>query len=299
MQVVTVSGSEKIPGDISIWDLLQVLRERRVFFAAVVGVCTAIAAIAAIVMTPVYRAEVLLFPSDQETVSGFPLGGQLGGIAALAGLRPMNNRQAELAVATLESREFIGSFIQQHNLVSTLLPPPSGLRRMLALGKSPRPPTIDDAIKVFRKRIQRVEVEADTGIVKLTIEFHDRNKVAEWANEIVAQINEQMRRRTIAQARSRLDFLYGELNKTSIVGIQQAIFNLIETETKNIMIANTEKEFAFRAVETVRPPPEKDFVRPQRLVMVLAGFVAGMLVSLVLSVFFAAAGVRAGARRGA
>ena len=287
--VTNVLITRNAPREITVRDLVLAMRQRVLLCTIIVLTCTAIAVVVAIAMTPVYQAEVLLFPVDRESDSSSVLQ-KFGGLAALAGMKPSGGKQSELAVATLRSREFAAGFIEQNSLINELVPEPTGVRKLLQSVMWHRtPPNIDSAVKVFLKRVQNVDVDPDTGVVKLTIEFRDRLKVADWANQIVARINDRMRNSAITQSRLRLEFLNAELAKTTVVGVQAAIFNLIESETKGIMMANTERDFAFHPVERAVPPPQNDFVRPQRALLTISGALAGIVLSVVICLFVAAA----------
>src|ERR1019366_7762978 len=64
-----------------------------------------------------YRADVLLKLADTRSMQG--LSGQLGGLGGLSGLAGIDlgeNKGAE-PLAVLKSREFVGSFIEDQNLL--------------------------------------------------------------------------------------------------------------------------------------------------------------------------------------
>lgn len=273
--------------DVSVRDVVSALRGRMRLCIAVFIICTLVAIAAAVLMKPVYRSEILLFPVERDSGSGALLR-QFGGIAALAGAKPSSSQQSEFAVATLRSHEFAVDFIERNSLLPTLLPAPSLLGRVLSGFGPPKPRTIEDAVKVFLKRVEYVDVDTETGVVKLSVEFSDREKTAQWANDIVTRINDEMRNVAISQSRLRLEFLNAELKKTTIVGVQSAIFNLIEEETKSIMLANTERDFAFRPVERATVPAQNDFVRPRRLLLIASGAIAGLLLAVLIGLFSAA-----------
>lgn len=69
----------------------------------------------ALMATEWYRAEVLLAPASDRTT--LPLGGQLGGLAAIAGVAPRGGDVAE-AIATLKSRELARAFIEDEGLLT-------------------------------------------------------------------------------------------------------------------------------------------------------------------------------------
>ena len=80
---------------------------------------TIVAVSVAFLMTPIYRAEVLLAPiSDDEQNSMSAVVNQIGGLASLAGINlgPSGNN-TDQALATLTSRNFIGNFISENKLM--------------------------------------------------------------------------------------------------------------------------------------------------------------------------------------
>ena len=68
-----------------------------------------------------YKAEVLVAPAQKE--SGGGLGGQLGGLASLAGVNLGGGEGGVKveALAVLQSRQFINNFINKHDLLVPLM----------------------------------------------------------------------------------------------------------------------------------------------------------------------------------
>lgn len=84
--------------------------------------CTTAAMVLAFVVTPVYRASVLLAPTAAERsgTMGNALG-QLGGIASMVGVNlKSGDAQTQEALAILKSREFTVAFIKTNNLMPEL-----------------------------------------------------------------------------------------------------------------------------------------------------------------------------------
>ncbi|MQF47942.1 Wzz/FepE/Etk N-terminal domain-containing protein, partial [Vibrio parahaemolyticus] len=72
----------------------------------------------------IYKADALLAPTESSNGGGLSkIGGQLGGLAALAGvnLSGVEMSQAELAVQVMKSRQFVESFINRHGLLVPLM----------------------------------------------------------------------------------------------------------------------------------------------------------------------------------
>ena len=91
-------------------------------------------------------------------------------------------------------------------------------------------------------------------------------------------MNNRLRADAIEETDKRIGFLEKQLAQTSSVEVQQAIYRLIEAETKNKMIASTREEYAFKVVDPA-VPPEKRY-RPKRALMALVGLMLGMIVAV-------------------
>jgi uncharacterized protein involved in exopolysaccharide biosynthesis len=67
------------------------------------------------------------------------------------------------------------------------------------------------------------------------------------------------------------------------VEVQQAIYRLMEAQTKKQMVASTREEYAFQTIDPAVPPQER--ASPKRALIVLTGLVLGLaLGTLVVSV---------------
>src|ERR1700736_2861686 len=91
----------------------------------VLGVCVTIFAAASVVLaftlTPKYRSEVVVSPASGTSGLG-ELGGQLGGLASLAGINlgGGGGKKSDEALEYLRSRHFTAQFIQRHALMPIL-----------------------------------------------------------------------------------------------------------------------------------------------------------------------------------
>lgn len=267
--------------DVRLADLLAVLRREWRIVAAVTGFTTTAAIIAAFLMTPIYRAETLLSPiSDERESSISALAGQLGGLAALAGMQVGGGSSKDEAVATLSARAFTEAFIRDEELLPIIYDEQWDEAQGSWKESDPEnQPTVWKAAERFARDIRQVSVDKKTGLVTLAIEWKDPRLASDWANKIVQRANAQLRARAIGEARKSLAYLNGELLASSVVEVRQAIFNLIEAQTKKIMIANVREDYAFRVVDPAVPPERK--VKPKRILMTVLGLmIGGMLGAL-------------------
>jgi uncharacterized protein involved in exopolysaccharide biosynthesis len=238
----------------------------------------AIGAVAyAFLATPWYRAEALLAPAEEQSTAA--IGGQLGGLAALAGVSVGDGGSAE-AIAVLKSREFARAFIEDLDLVPVFFYQDWDSSTGLWLDDDPDEwPEIRDAIEYFHDEVLRVSEARDTGLVTLAIEWIDPDIAAEWATELVVRLNERRRAQALQEAEVNVAYLRAELDQTKVVTLQQSIGRLLESELQKLMLARGNEEFAFRVIDPATPPKEE--VRPKRaLIILVATALGGMLAVL-------------------
>jgi uncharacterized protein involved in exopolysaccharide biosynthesis len=246
---------------------------------AIVLVSTALAAFVAFTATPVYRAEVLLSPLQGEGPATGGLGGlvrQLGDIAPLVGMSGLGGvgLKAE-TMALVRSRSFLVQFVSDEKLMPVLYPELSAPGAVAAEDA----PTLGDAYRRFDRSILRVDEDTDSGLIRLAVEWHDPQVAAQWANKLVARINDLMRMRAIAEAERSIEYLQKELTKTSILGIQDSIYRLVESHVSTIALARSRDGYALRVIDVAVAPEPKDFVRPRRVLLLALGLVGGAMLA--------------------
>lgn len=280
-----------------LWDIF--LRYRLVFLFVTVPV-VGLALLYALTTKPTYRAEVLLAPAAEELEAGglSALAGQFGGLASLAGMGSFGSADKVRALAVLKSRAFTEDFISSNNLVPVLFEDDwDESAGAWKFDDADDVPTMRDAFEKFDRDVRRVIEERDTGLVRLTIDWHDRHKAAAWANELVARLNDRMRAMAIDEATRSIDYLNTELSGNSVVGVRQGIYKIIEKQVETAMLANVNKEFAFKVIDPAVATDADKYVWPKKLVILVVAFVFAVLLAaflcLLINAFF---GTRQGGR---
>lgn len=272
-------------------ELLAQLWAGRSWILASVTLVTVATLAVAFLMTPVYRASIVLISAseDRNNLSS-SLGSSLGSLSGLAALAGVNlgasSSATEEALAVLRSRQFSESFIGDNNLMPKFFPNKwdSKLEQWKNVGE--RQPTSAEAYKYFDRKIRKVVQDKRTGLVTLHVDWRDRVAAAAWANELVERLNAEMRRRAISQSDASLGFLQKELSSTSVVESRNAISRLMEAQINERMIANVTEEYSFRVVDPAMVPDRKDRIRPRRLLMTLSGLFCGVLLGVVAVTLF-------------
>jgi uncharacterized protein involved in exopolysaccharide biosynthesis len=273
--------------DIGLNELFRVLRNERRLFIGTVAVCLAAALTLALTMEPVYRAQTLLIPANDGADNSLlgRLAGQYSGLASLAGidLAGESTLKAE-SVATLTSRTFLEEFIRERQLTEVIFSDDWDAKSGKWKIRDPEKiPTVADAARAFDRRIMDVTEDRKTGLLRLSIDWTDREVAARWANELVARLNEHMRRRAIAESEQRKTYLKRELAQTSTVEIQQGIFDMLKAEIGKTAVANVRQDFALRVVDPALTPTLRDKVRPKRLLIMIGGLALGLTLATALA----------------
>jgi uncharacterized protein involved in exopolysaccharide biosynthesis len=266
-------------------DLLAVAWRKRLLVLACVVLCAALATAAAFMMTPKYRAQVVMVPVKGDNVSGALSGalGQLGGLASLAGVSLPGGGNKDENLSFLTSRDFLARFIQEENLLPVLFDKRwDGSRGKWDVDDPEDIPTISDGVRFLDEHVRSVQEERRTGIITLSILWKDRELAARWANLMVERANRDLRQRAIRDADASKEYLSRELGKTDVVELRQSIYRLIESQIKTIMLASVRPEYAFKVIDPAVAPDPTDRVRPKRLAMIVLGALAGGTVALIV-----------------
>jgi len=266
--------------EIDLLEYWRVIWSRRKMIFVVSFAAALLAAGATLLMPNIYRAEALLAPvSTEESKSGLASAlGSLGGLASMAGISLGGGGSTEENLAVLKSREFIWKFVKEKKLMPVLFEDAWDAEGKRWKEEDPEEqPGPWDAYRLFTEEgLLTVSTDKDSGLVTMALEWTDEKLAAEWANDLVARLNQYLRQRAIARSRKNLKYLNKELERTTVADIRQALFDLISQEQKKAMLANTQEQFAFRVLDAAAAPDKE--AKPKRaLIVILATFVAGFL----------------------
>ncbi|NOX91659.1 MAG: hypothetical protein GXP18_04185 [Gammaproteobacteria bacterium] len=227
----------------------------------------------AFLSTPIYRAELVMASSAEEKSGGLSsLAGQFGGLASLAGVNlGGGSNDVERVLATLKSRVFLVPFLQQEKIVP-LFAQEQGL--------SGETPSTLDVYETFSEDVLDIRKDNKTGLMTLGVEWRDPVLAAHWANTLVARLNEHQRQAAIKEAQQSIDYLNQQLAKTSVVDMQQAIYRLIESQTRIIMLANVKKEYVMQVIDPALAPEKR--VQPQRSLILVLGAVLSVMAGIFI-----------------
>lgn len=255
--------------EIDVVSLFWIVWDQKYLVLGISLLCGVLATIYALTATPMYRAQVVVTEvQDNGMGTAGSLMGQLGGLASIAGLNLNSNGADAERPAFLASRGLVDTFVKQYNLTPIIN------------GKSKVGTSEWYAVERFRKTVMDLHEEKLKGTTTITVEWRDPVLAARWANDFVALANEMLRARAIQESTRNIEYVNKQLEKTSVVEIQHAMYGLIEAETKSLMLAHGRLEYAFTIVDPAAVPEFR--VSPRRTLIVISGlFIGGFVGALV------------------
>ena len=261
----------------------------------------------------IYRSEAMLAPANENSGGGLAgLAGQFGGLASLAGvnLGSGGSDKTTLALEVLKSREFISKFIQKHDLLVPLMAAEGWNRnedellidsdiydtvhgRWVRESKPPRlsQPSLQESYKEFVKRLS-VTQDKTSSFVKISVEYYSPKLSKQWVDNLVEDINLEIKARDVAEAKKSIHYLTGQLVKTSVADMKAVFYQLIEEQSKTVMFAEVRDEYVFKTIDRAVQAEENS--RPKRgvivVLMTILGFMLGLSLVVVLHVLRSGAG---------
>lgn len=255
----------------------------------------------ALSLPDIYKSEVTLAPVSEE--SGLKIPGQLGGLAALAGVNlggMGGGDKTGLALEILKSRDFIGRFIEQNDLYLPIMAANGWSRsedkllwdpkvyneqtqqwvRKVKVPFQAKPSTLE-TIEEFRKLFS-VSNDKASGMVKLSVEHYSPYLAKNWADSLVKAINDEMRTRELTEAERSIAYLNQQIAQTNLADVRTMLFSLIEEQTKTLMLANVREEYAFKTVDPAVTSERK--AKPSRAIICFSGSMFGVILSCMISI---------------
>lgn len=271
-----ISSERVATGDdheINIIAVLRVMWAHKYLVAVTTGVCALVAMYLALTAIPIYRAEILVTPVRETGMSSATsLANQFGGLASIAGLNLGSGSPDVERQAILRSRHLVEEFVKRNGVVPLLA---ADAKQQSSLWL---------AVEKFRKNVLAIDEDKPKGVTTVRIDWTDPVIAARWANGFVALANEFVRTRALEDSSRSIDYLNKQIAQTNVLEVQRVMYNLIESETKTLMLANARVEYAFTIVDPAVPPEVR--ISPKRSLMVLSGVVLGLFIGSILALAY-------------
>jgi uncharacterized protein involved in exopolysaccharide biosynthesis len=287
--------------EIGLNELLRIFWRGKWLIAAITAGAAVLAIVVSLMIPDIYRAEALLAPNDQQSASGLSaLAAQFGGLTGLAGIDLAGNEsdKTEQGLAILKSRKFLAEFVERRDILVPLLAatgwdPVSGelsinpasydVREEKWVRKvSPPMLTIPSSQEAYERlaRIMSVEQNKRTGFVTIAIEHYSPVVAKQWVDWLVEDLNASIMKQEVTEAEQAIQYLNQQIEKTSLANMHSVFFNLIEEQTKTVMLAKVSSEYLFKTLDPAVVPERK--IKPKRSLIVIFTTFFGFLLAIAL-----------------
>ncbi|MDA8815000.1 Wzz/FepE/Etk N-terminal domain-containing protein [Luminiphilus sp.] len=250
----------------------------------------------------IYTARTILAPSESSSTGLGGLMQQYGGLASLAGLSlPTGGEgsRAQLGMELIKSRSFLGAFVKRHDILPELMAVKSWDIESGSLLYDPKiydaaseqwvrkvklpydaRPSILEAHKEFIK-ILKVSKDKQTGYISVSIEHQSPIVAAQWVNWLIQDVNTEVKNQVVDEATRSIDYLTQQVESTSLTDLKAMFFELIQSQTETIMLAEVRNEFVFKAIDPAVIPEEK--TKPSRLLICVLGALLGGILGIAFT----------------
>jgi capsular polysaccharide biosynthesis protein len=271
--------------DKEIKKVIQVIKSQFKEIVMISSLFVIVSIIYALLATQIFQARLIMVPnSDQVSIQGnisqlasqFGVTGLVGG-----GNSDFSFKNKEVSTTILLSRNFIDRFITEKNLMPILFEDKWDAQEQKWSVSENSIPKFGEAYRIFTEEIFNLSTDIRTGVITLDVRYHDRYLVADWANSIVKMVNDDIRERSIKESKARIRYLEEELKSTQINDLRVVLYKLIEEDIRDISIANSQENFAFKILDPARVPHKR--VSPKRTQIVISSSIFGFFIALIFA----------------
>jgi uncharacterized protein involved in exopolysaccharide biosynthesis len=140
-------------------------------------------------------------------------------------------------------------------------------------------PSIWEAYTEFSELLS-VSQDKTTSMVNIDIQFYSPVLAKKWLSLLVEDLNEFMRVQDQKEAQTSIDYLKGQLENIQVTTMETVFYQLIEEQTKNMMLTQVKAEYVLKTIDPAQVPEQKD--GPKRALIVVLGTMLGGMLSLLV-----------------
>ncbi len=276
--------------EIDLLELIKVLWDEKTKIINITAAAALISVIYAFSQPNIYHAEALVAPNGDTGGGGMSkLPGQFGLVASLAGVSLPDNgvNKSELGLEVIKSRKFVREFVERHKITPQLMAvdywDPDTRKLVLDADiydeKSKKwldkdqAPSNEEVYRTY-DNILILEKDSISEFVRIGFKHKSPDIAAEWTGLVVQDLNDALRRQDINEAESSITYLRQQAASTPIADLRNLFYELIQSQTETMMLANVRKEYVFKTIDPATVPEVKS--EPKRaLICVLGIFLGG------------------------
>jgi len=281
--VMVETGPSSDEDEIDLLELIRTLLRAWKTIVGIIIICAGLSVVYALDIPEVFKAETLLAPANEEKTGASSALSKFGGLVSMTGISIPSDSNLVQVLATLQSRKFLKVFIVENKLLPVLFEDIWDEKNQAWKVESKEDqPNDHKAIESFKACLS-VDEDKNSGLIMLSIYWKDPKVAAKWANQLVKQLNEQLREQAIAESQKRVGYLEQELAKTTLQDMRAVLYSLLESEKQKAMLANVNEDFALEVIDPAVAPESR--AKPNRKLIVVLGGVCGGFLG-IFAIFF-------------
>ena len=252
-----------------------------------------------------YKSTVLLAPASSSGGSALSkLASQYGGLASLAGINlgggSGGDDKVAIAIEIIKTWGFLEQFIEKNSLqvplfaaigwdrsrneliINPELYDESANKWVREFNSAKGQKAEPSSWELYKALSERISIEQDkaSGLINLTVEYYSPELAKEWVVSLVKTINANLKNRDRDEATKSIQYLQEKIQETHVSDMQSVFYQLIEEQTKTLMLADVSEEYVFKTISPARIAEEKS--KPKRALISVLGFIFGALISVMV-----------------
>jgi LPS O-antigen subunit length determinant protein (WzzB/FepE family) len=140
-------------------------------------------------------------------------------------------------------------------------------------------PSLWEAYVEFSKLLI-VTQDKNTAMITVELEYFSPTMAQQWLTWLIADVNEFMRDQDQQEAQASIDYLTNQLKDIHVSTMETVFYQLIEEQTKNMMLTKVKAEYVLKTVDPAQVAEEK--AKPKRALIVILGTILGGLLSVII-----------------
>jgi len=246
-----------------------------------------------------YKASAMLMPVSDNSKAGIgALGGQLSGLASIAGISmgAGSNEKVSLALALVNDWDFVDTFIKKNDIKSELLAvdgwnkqtnqlrydtdkyDAENKRWLTENGKS-KEPNDWKAFDEFKKRIV-FRQDKSSPVIIADLSYYSPEIAKQWLGLLIADINRKIQLMDLNDTKLNIDYLNQQIESTSLTDIKEVFYELMQEQLKTYMLAEVRDEYVLKKIGIIKTPEVR--FKPKRALLVILGTLMGILFGLMI-----------------
>jgi uncharacterized protein involved in exopolysaccharide biosynthesis len=135
---------------------------------------------------------------------------------------------------------------------------------------------------LYKELEGRVNINEDktSGIIDLSVEYYSPVLAKQWVELLVKAINTNLQAKDRDDATKSIQYLQNKIRETDISDMQTVFYQLIEEQTKTLMLAEVSDEYVFKTISPAKVAEQRS--KPRRSLIVLVALMLGGMLSVLI-----------------